>query len=103
MGMHIYLTDGMLLHFIDLSRLLNEPFDYTLAFNQALKNVVDALPNLPPKESREDVVSKPNAQKSETMLTRTSRCTTVHSPAVLVNIAAILVHFVLHISITWSH
>lgn len=37
--------------------LLSNPFDYSLAFNQALKNVVQALPNRPSKETAEDVVS----------------------------------------------
>ncbi|KAI9714250.1 MAG: MCM DNA helicase complex subunit [Chrysothrix sp. TS-e1954] len=36
--------------------LLNNPFDYALAFNQALKNVVATLPNRPPKETAEDTM-----------------------------------------------
>ena len=36
--------------------LLDQPFDFSLAFNQALKNVVAALPNRPAKETAEDVV-----------------------------------------------
>jgi len=37
-------------------RLLNIPMDYSLAFNQALKNVVVALPQRPPHETADDVV-----------------------------------------------
>lgn len=36
--------------------LLNSPFDYTTAFNKALKNIVTTLPNRPPRESADDVV-----------------------------------------------
>ncbi|KAI4180092.1 MAG: hypothetical protein L6R41_007465 [Letrouitia leprolyta] len=38
--------------------LLNTPFDLSQAFDQALKNVVIALPNRPLKESSPDAVSK---------------------------------------------
>lgn len=40
-------------------RLLNIPMDYSLAFNQALKNIVVALPNRPPHETADDVVCSP--------------------------------------------
>lgn len=36
--------------------LLNQPFDWTFAFDNALKNIVATLPNRPSKESAEDVV-----------------------------------------------
>ena len=36
--------------------LLQAPFDYSDAFDRALKNVVSALPNRPAKESSQDVV-----------------------------------------------
>jgi len=36
--------------------LLNSPFDYTMAFDKALKNIVTTLPNRPPRESADDVV-----------------------------------------------
>ncbi|KAL8832563.1 MAG: hypothetical protein Q9191_000187 [Dirinaria sp. TL-2023a] len=36
--------------------LLHVPFDYSQAFDRALKNIVSALPNRPAKESSEDVV-----------------------------------------------
>lgn len=36
--------------------LLNSPFDYSQVFDQALKNVVIALPNRPPKESSPDAM-----------------------------------------------
>ena len=37
--------------------LLSKPFDLALAFDEALKNVVKALPNRPAHESADDVVS----------------------------------------------
>lgn len=36
--------------------LLNSPFDYTAAFDRALKNIVQTLPNRPPRETAEDVM-----------------------------------------------
>lgn len=38
--------------------LLLSPFEYTEAFNKALKNVIKTLPNRPARETAEDVVSK---------------------------------------------
>jgi len=37
--------------------LLYHPFDYSAAFDQALKNVIKTLPNRPPKETSDDAVS----------------------------------------------
>ena len=37
--------------------LLNSPFSYSLAFNNALKDVVKTIPNGPRKETTDDVVS----------------------------------------------
>ena len=37
--------------------LLQSPFDFSQAFDQALKDIVIALPNRPPIESAEDAVS----------------------------------------------
>lgn len=36
--------------------LLNQPFDFSQAFNQALYNVVKALPNRPSNETTDDSV-----------------------------------------------
>ena len=36
--------------------LLSQPFEFSLAFNEALKNVVKALPGRPRAESADDVV-----------------------------------------------
>lgn len=36
--------------------LLSSPFDYTMAFDRALKNIVTTLPNRPPRETAEDVM-----------------------------------------------
>ena len=38
--------------------LLMSPFEYTEAFNKALKNVIKTLPNRPARETAEDLVSK---------------------------------------------
>lgn len=38
--------------------LLMSPFEYTEAFNKALKNVIKTLPNRPARETAEDVVCK---------------------------------------------
>ena len=37
--------------------LLNQPFDYTQAFDHALKQVISTLPNRSTKETAEDTVS----------------------------------------------
>ena len=37
--------------------LLQVPFDYSQAFDEALKNIVKALPNRPTKETADDTVS----------------------------------------------
>ena len=39
-----------------LARLLQAPFDFSQAFDQALKNIVVAIPNRPAKESSDDAV-----------------------------------------------
>ncbi len=39
-------------------RLLKSPFDFSQAFDQALKNIVVALPNRPAIESSDDAVSQ---------------------------------------------
>ena len=38
--------------------LLQAPFDYSQAFDQALKNTIVALPNRPAREASDDVVSE---------------------------------------------
>jgi len=44
-------------------RLLNNPFDFSQAFNQALKNIVNALPNRKPAETAEETVGQDNRFK----------------------------------------
>lgn len=53
-GMH----RGLCSHFklTGLYRLLQAPFDFSQAFSEALKKIIDALPNRPAKESSEDAV-----------------------------------------------
>jgi DNA replicative helicase MCM subunit Mcm2 (Cdc46/Mcm family) len=60
--------------------LLSQPFDYSAAFNQALKNIVKALSNRPAHESGEDVVRWARPQCSWTVLTL-FRCTIAHTRA----------------------
>lgn len=50
-------------------RLLQAPFDFSQAFNEALKKIIDALPNRPAKESSEDSVCQ-NAPTIFSTLTR---------------------------------
>jgi DNA replication licensing factor MCM3 len=38
--------------------LLNSPFEYSTCFNQALKDVIQTLPDRPKKESAEEVVRR---------------------------------------------
>lgn len=38
-------------------RLLTSPFDYSQAFDKALKEVIKTLPNRPARETADDVVS----------------------------------------------
>jgi len=75
--------------------------DYSLAFNQALKNVVVALPQRPPHETAEDVVralKKDDLDRTRSHLTKTTtRCTTAHSLAASASTRAILEHFDRHI------
>jgi DNA replication licensing factor MCM3 len=40
-------------------RLLISPFDYSQAFDRALKDVIKTLPNRPARETAEDVVCHP--------------------------------------------
>jgi hypothetical protein len=40
-------------------RLLTSPFDYSQAFDRALKDVIKTLPNRPARETAEDVVCDP--------------------------------------------
>ena len=40
--------------------LLHNPFDFSQAFDKALKEVIKALPNRPPIESSAEAVSTPN-------------------------------------------
>ena len=49
-------TDLAREHSADFCSLLMSPFEYTEAFNKALKNVIKTLPNRPARETAEDVV-----------------------------------------------
>lgn len=42
--------------FLQLYSLLTTPFDYSQAFDRALKDVVKSLPNRPSKETADEVV-----------------------------------------------
>ena len=45
------------------SRLLNSPFDFSQAFDQALRNCVVSIPNRPKTDNSEDAVSFVKAGK----------------------------------------
>lgn len=49
------ISKGYLADFF-LCRLLTSPFDYSQAFDQALKNVIKTLGNRPEKEKSDEVV-----------------------------------------------
>lgn len=74
--------------------LLSQPFDISLAFNEALKNVVKALPNRPRAESGEDVVctglweTNRRTRREGERLTWGLRSTTAPSSAALASMRA---------------
>jgi DNA replication licensing factor MCM3 len=43
-------------HYLIQGSLLNHPFDYSQAFDKALKNVIASIPNRPAKETADEVV-----------------------------------------------
>ena len=49
-------------------RLLQSPFDFTQAFDQALKDIVGSLPNRPANESSDDAVSQNLDRKNSNKL-----------------------------------
>ena len=80
--------------------LLQTPFDFSQAFDAALKNLVIALPNRPAKESSNDAV-RPLAPDNLYPSLHWNRCTTVPTRAALANMHVILGHSVQLISIIW--
>lgn len=56
--------------------LLQAPFDFSQAFDQALKNTIVALPNRPAREASDDVVSLMHPRSTSTA-DEIARCTTV--------------------------
>lgn len=72
-------------------RLLQAPFDFSLAFNEALKRIIVALPNRPAKESSDDAVRR---QVSYYTISsdELARYTIVRTPAASANSHAILAH-----------
>lgn len=42
---------------LTVDRLLTSPFEYSQAFDRALKEVIKTLPNRPARETADDVVS----------------------------------------------
>ena len=67
-----------------IGRLLQTPFDYSQAFDQALKNTIAAIPNRPAKEASADVVRR-IASWSEIYMADIYRCITVLSLVALEN------------------
>jgi hypothetical protein len=45
------------LHVLKIISILNTPFDFVPCFDQALRNVIIAIPGRPAKERSEDAVS----------------------------------------------
>lgn len=54
------------------------PFEYTEAFNKALKNVIKTLPNRPARETAEDVVGNPYKKILRYMLIHTAVLLRIH-------------------------
>ena len=81
--------------------LLNQPFDYSQAFDRALKNIVNTLGNRPAFETAEETVGQTAINCKEHRTNATTRCTTAHTLAVSVNLLAILAHSLHNTSTTW--
>jgi hypothetical protein len=62
----------------NLYSLLMSPFEYTEAFNKALKNVIKTLPNRPARETAEDVVGRPYELLFKHMLKYTDVLLRIH-------------------------
>lgn len=84
----------------DTNSLLQTPFDFSQAFDAALKNIVIALPNRPTKESSEDAVC-PLSHNDLRASLRWNRCTIVPTRAALANMHVTLGRLVQLISIIW--
>ena len=82
--------------------LLQAPFDFSQAFDQALKNTIVALPNRPAREAGEEVVSL----LSQGLISRpnsVARCTIAPTLAALANSLATLEPSAPLTSIIWYH
>ena len=81
--------------------LLNQPFDYSQAFDRALKNIVNTLGNRPAFETAEETVRKTAWKCRKHRTDSTIRCTIAHTSAVSDNSRAILAHSHHSTSTTW--
>lgn len=81
--------------------LLQAPFDFSRAFDQALKNTIVALPNRPAREASDDVVSRLSITSCRTVLIANARCTTVPTSAASANSPATLEPSAPPTSIIW--
>lgn len=70
--------------------LLNQPFDYSQAFDRALKNIVKTLGNRPAFETADETVRLGGICAQETSADQQPRCTIAHTSAVSANMHAIL-------------
>jgi DNA replicative helicase MCM subunit Mcm2 (Cdc46/Mcm family) len=81
--------------------LLNQPFDYSQAFDRALKNIVNTLGNRPAFETAEETVSWIKYNGNNVRTNVAFRCITAHISAVSASSHATLA-LSLHItSTTW--
>ena len=86
----------------NLCSLLMSPFEYTEAFNKALKNVIKTLPNRPARETAEDVVSRPYTRTVLQEFPNKHRShTTAHSSAPSARMLATREHSARLTSIAW--
>ena len=81
-------------------RLLSQPFDFSQAFDQALKNIIVALPNRPARESSDDAVSRISQEPLQAPNSHT-RCIIARTLVASENSPATLGPLAPTASITW--
>jgi DNA replicative helicase MCM subunit Mcm2 (Cdc46/Mcm family) len=81
--------------------LLNQPFDYSQAFDRALKNIVNTLGNRPAFETAEETVSWIKYNGNNVRTNVAFRCITAHISAVSASSHATLALSLHTTSTTW--
>jgi DNA replication licensing factor MCM3 len=81
--------------------ILYQPFDFSLCFDEALKQVIATLPNRPPKETAEDTVSL--LLQTRKFIANAGRYTTAPTPAASEKMPAIQERSAPPYSTAWCH